>query len=335
MHNPRPLCAAPHCAIRNRHVDTCDNPQQCWGCLPRWAADGLLLCPVCTARIKQDPARLAILHADLENALIGGGASGEKTTGTGGGPAVPRDEVMDARNAIRHTLVALVKAIAGQRGITLPREPYIERLPAGFIGPPRRLFRTTEHLGRLALYIGRHHEWLAAHRNAVQYAVSLRQLASDGRLRAMAYPGGADRLYVGDCPMILTDLDGNESVCDVRLYQYPDQPLITCEGCDTQETVEQWQRWIVGDTAANVDAYALAAHLAVRWMRPVDPAAIRQWASRGKITAVEEPDPARPEQTRAKRDERNRVLYDLAAVVTYAERIWGPPAGTPRRKMSA
>ncbi|GAA2608664.1 hypothetical protein GCM10010399_44370 [Dactylosporangium fulvum] len=334
MPNPRPLCAAPHCAIRNHHTDACDNPQQCWGCLPRWAADGLRLCQVCTARIRQDAARLAILHRDLETALIGGGANGEKTTGTGGGPAVPRDEVMEARDAIRLVLTVTVKVITGQRGVTLPREPYLQQLPAGFIGPPRLLYRTTGDLGRLALFVGRHHEWLAAHRNAATCATNLRQLAGDGRLRAMAYPVGADRLYVGDCPMILTDLDGNESVCDTRLYQYPDQALIACEGCDTQETVEQWQRWIVGDTAAHVDAYALAAHLAVKWMRPVDPAAVRQWASRGKIGAVEEPDPVYPGKTRAKRDSRNRVLYDLVEVVAYAERIWGPPAGV-RRKMSA
>jgi hypothetical protein len=115
----------------------------------------------------------------------------------------------------------------------------------------------------------------------------------------------------------------SEALCGARLYQYPNEPLITCTGCGLSDTIEQWRRWMVGDLQGQVDVYAVAAHLAVTWMRPVDPAAVKKWSQRGHINPVtEEADGER----RVVRDGRNRTLYALAEAVDYATSLWGPPA---------
>src|SRR5207244_1041955 len=106
---------------------------------------------------------------------------------------------------------------------------------------------------------------------------------------------------------------------------YPDAPLILCAGCGTEETVEQWQRWMVPAGQGVVDAYAAAADLSLRWCRPVDPAAIRQWASRGRVCPVMEADPGdhRGIRERPVRDRRGRTLYALDELRAYARSIWG------------
>jgi hypothetical protein len=334
MPNPRPLCAAPHCNIRNRHRDTCPDPDQCWGCLPRWAADGLRLCDVDTRRLAEDAARCADLYAGLEQQIIRDGGSGEreKTSGSSTGAPVPDDDVMENRGKIRALLMAIVRLITEQRGVTWPNIRYLARLPEGVEGPRAIGRRRTEELPALAAFITRHAEWLAAHRYGPTIARDLRSTAGDGRLWGMAYPAGSDRLYVGDCPAILVDDDGNDLtgddgqpvICGRRLYQYPDQPLITCTGCGIEETIEQWRRWLVGDAAGQADAYMIASHLSQTWMRPVDPAAIKKWAQRGHLAAVTEDDGEGGQ--RLLRDGKNRTQYRIAEALEYAESLWGPPA---------
>ena len=166
-----------------------------------------------------------------------------------------------------------------------------------------------DEITALGAYVAHHAVWLAAHRAADEHARDLRDVAGDPRTRRLAYPAGTDRLYIGDCPLLVTDLDGVESVCATRLYQYADQHLIGCTGCGTDETVEWWQTRICGDASATVDAYAGAADLSMRWRRPVDPALIRKWASLGRVQ-------------RLGKDERQRTLYDLAELRKYAESLW-------------
>jgi hypothetical protein len=347
MHNPRPLCAAPHCAIKARHRDTCQHADcvpdcsedRCWGCLPRWAADGLLLCDVDTRRIAEDAGRAADQYLGLESSIIrrGGGGEQEKTSGSSSGAPVPDDEVMDTRVKIRDLLGAIVRLISEQRGVTRPgggrSAPELAPRP-NTKDPAGLTAHRPDDLRPLAAFIARHAEWIAAHRYGPTIARDLRNIAGDGRIWALAYPAGSDRLYIGDCPAILTDDDGAESTCGNRLYQYAGQPLVECSNCGVRDTLEQWRRWVVADAHGEVNAYTLASHLAQTWMRPVDPAVIRQWASRGKIAALTEPDPDVRGSTRPKRDERRRVMYDLAAAVEYAETIWGPPAELAHRRIA-
>lgn len=301
------------CAMHGRHTFGCVDHDACRGCLPRLAVDGLRLCPVHVERISEDAVDAPILYDDLALVLVRRGKDGEKTSGSASGAPVPDEDVMEARAAIRSTLIQLTKVITWERGLTAPtvvrnRVEYVDTSPIA-----------------LGAFIVRHATWLAAHRSAGRYADLLHE-AVRGDARRIAYPSGSDRMYVGDCPLLVRGLDGVERVCGTRLYQAPDQPLIQCGGCDTDETVEQWQKWIVGETSGVTDAYAVAAHLALRWMRPVDPALIRQWSHRGHIHPVMEPDPTdlTGQRIRIVTDHKGRTQYDIGGVVAYAESIWGP-----------
>lgn len=315
-----PLCEAT-CAMRGRHVPDCPDPDTCRGCQPRQAADGLRVCDVHAERIAEDARQAPVLYADLGLVLIRRATrGGEPTSGSSAGAPAPDDDVMEARGQIRAVLLRLTGLITVERGLSAPLTRrgdmvYLDTRPQA-LGP----------------YVARHADWLAAHVDAGRHADALHAVTR-GTPRRLAYPSGTDRLYIGDCPLLVRDRDGTETVCATRLYQHPDRPLITCAGCGTDETVEQWQLWMVGDADAVSDAYAVAAHLALQWMRPVDPALIRQWAHRGHIQAVTraDPTPTEPDRQTVVRDAKGRTLYVISEVVGYAERIWGPPY-RPRRR---
>lgn len=317
------LCAAPagppHCGIRGRHLDGCDHLLcgercvcGCSGCLPRVAADGSRLCFVCGDRIPADADRAAELYGDLGLQLIGQRVGGERSGGTGA--PVPNDEVMEARAAIRATLVGLARLITRERGFGLPTVWSVERLPRGFIGPPRRLVFSDRRVSSLAAFVGRSAQWLAAHPDAGKHSKDLRDLVTDRRTFRLAYPvGGRDRLYIGQCP--LPGSDGG--VCGTRLYQRADDRLVTCSGCEVFGSIEWWQGQLAEQPGAIVDASAGAAYLSAQWMRPVDPGVIRLWAHRGHVQSVG-------------RDPRGRAEYNLADLVARAKRVWGDPAQIAR-----
>lgn len=280
------LCIADHCGIPGQHGGHCPG-ESCRGCLPRQAADGLYLCEVDVRRLAEDARTAAVLHEDLTLALIRKGRGGERVAGSSSGAPVPDDDVMEARSAIRSTLVALVRMIADERGAHLPADAITE----------------------LGAYVAHHAPWLAAHGAAGEHSRDLRDIASDPRTRRLAYPSGSDRLYIGDCPLTVADLDGVESVCGERLYAYGAQPFVQCSGCGTEETIEWWQHQIVGEATRLVDAYAGAAELAMRHARPVDPALIRKWAQLGKVQ-------------RCGQDDKRRTLYDVDELRAYARQLW-------------
>lgn len=310
-----PLCEA-RCAMRDRHIADCTDHDACRGCLPRQALDGLRLCIVHLERLKEDAEQAPSLYADLGQVLIRTGVNGEKMSGSSSGAPIPDEDVIDARGCIRSALIQMVKAITYERGVSAPTivvagKTYAATQPAA-LGP----------------FVVRHGDWLAAHRHAGRFA-DIMHAATHGDAYRLAYPSRRDRLYIGDCPIVVRNIDGTERVCGTRLYQSPNDPLIRCNGCGADETIEQWQRWIVTDAGGRTDAYAIAAHLAMQWMREVDPALIRQWSHRGHIHPVMEPDPTdivNGQRWRTVADERGRVQYDVEAVVAYAESLWGKPA---------
>ncbi|MGN9802050.1 hypothetical protein [Micromonospora sp. L32] len=291
------LCIADHCGIPHQHIADCPNPDVCRGCLPRPAADGLRLCEVDVRRMAEDARTAAVLHEDLALTLIRRGRGGERVAGSSSGAPVPDDEVMEARQAIRSTLVSLCRLVLEERGIGQPADD----VPA------------------MAAYVERHHVWLAAHPAADEHARDLRDVAGDPRTRRLAYPAGTDRLYIGDCPLLVTVLTtvpfspGTQEVCGTRLYVYGDSQLILCSGCGTEETVEWWQRELVGEAAALVDAYLASADLSMRWGREVTPAMLRKWAYDGKVN-------------RAGQDGKGRTLYDLNELRGHAEKLWAQVA---------
>lgn len=307
------LCEA-DCAIRGRHHPDCAD-DTCRGCQRRTAADGLRLCVVHLERLGDDATDAPQLHRDLALVLVGRSGGGERTSGTAVSAPVPNDAIMEARIAIRALLVRLTRLIVTQRGVAAPR---VRRGGLAYVDT------TTDTLGP---WVARHVDWLAAHEHAGQHSRDL-HTAVRGPVRAMAYPAGTDRLYVGTCPLVMDD----DAACGTRLYQRADQPLITCTGCGTQDTIEQWQRWVVGEAEAVTDAYAIATHLTMRYldsMRPkvVDASLIRQWAHRGHVRPVmrPEPTPLHPDRQVPVRDRQGRVQYRVNDVIECAERLWGKP----------
>jgi hypothetical protein len=365
------LCVAPHCAIRRRHRPGCQHaecspPCQdacCWGCLPRTAAEGVFLCGPCTRRIGEDARRCAEMHVALDDRIIPAGIGSGSSGGGGGGgsssPAVPDDDVLDARGRISAVLVAIARIIVHMRGVSGPVDqrsaPELTPHPdkgTSWSDPASLTVHRNGDPRVTAEFIAGHATWIAARQHgAASVCRELRTLATDWQLRALAYPAGSVRLYVGDCPMEVEEIDGSVGICGARLYQYPDRPLITCVGCRREETIEQWRRWLVGETDTVGDALAIASHLALMWMRPVDAGAVKKWAQRGRITpitvVVGEDEPAdlvetvtvevdgKPvEQTvrrRVVRDERNRTQYQIGDAVEHATKLWGPPAPVSTR----
>lgn len=169
------LCISPRCKARGYHQRDCDDAD-CGGCLPRLAADGLRLCHFHTRRIADDSRRAAELHDELALRLTGAGLPGERTSGTPDHGADLDPRAVDARAAIRHTLVAWCRLIADERGIGLPADT----VPA------------------LGAYVARHAEWLAATEYADEVSDELHGLVSDAY--PIAYPSGARVFPIGDCP---------------------------------------------------------------------------------------------------------------------------------------
>jgi hypothetical protein len=301
------LCVSPFCGLREQHLEDCDGEGfyggECSGCLPARAADGLYLCGRCTRRLSHDAWLAAWRYRALGEVLAASGQAGEYTTGSAKDPGINlHPAVVEARDGIRTTLVTLVRMICEERSFMPPRASVVD----------------------LARFIGRSRDWLAAHRAADEHARDLRDVATDPQVWRLAFPSSTDRLYIGDCPLPAATEDGSRQVCGTRLYQRADDSLVTCSGCGAFGAVEWWQQTITGETGGIVDAYAAAAHLSVRWARPVEPVLIRQWASRGHVSPLVRPDPSDPERQVAVRDERGRVLYDLEALVDRARSLWGP-----------
>ncbi|MEU4772950.1 hypothetical protein [Micromonospora sp. NPDC023644] len=281
------LCIADHCGITGQHAEGCTDTK-CRGCLPRPAADGLRLCEVDTRRLAEDARTAAVLHEELALTLIRRGRGGERVASSSLSAPVPDDEVMEARQAIRATLVSLVRIIADERGLHLP----------------------ADEVSALGAYVAHHAVWLAAHGAADEHARDLRDIAGDPRTRRLAYPAGTDRLYIGDCPLIVADLDGaNPGPCGTRLHAYGDQPFVQCTGCGTEETVEWWQRQLVGEAPVEVDAYTAAADLSLRHRREVTPAMLRKWAFKGDVKPLG-------------KDGKGRTVFDLNELRGHAKKLW-------------
>lgn len=307
------LACAATCHIPRRHVEDCDDPD-CRGCLPGVAADGLLVCQYHTGLIPELALNAAKLYPLLAGMLLPTRSPGERTSGSKKGAPTPDDRVMAARTDIHVTLVALARRIADQRGVRPPLRYRTVRLPPGVQGPPSRQRTPTGNRLALAGFIGRHAEWLAAQPDAGQIVDRLVGLGwIGGPTWRLAYPKTPERLYVGECPLLLED----DSECGGKLFQVPDAPLITCAGCGTADTIEQWERWLYPDAeSAVVDAYAGARALSRTWFRPVDPSLIRKWQQRGKVLPVQDGE-------QVVRDERGRTLYRLAELRAAATKAWG------------
>ncbi|HEX5995977.1 MAG TPA: hypothetical protein VFY84_12615 [Jiangellales bacterium] len=172
----RPLCIAPRCRSIGYHLGDCAS-EQCRGCQPRLAADGLRLCVVHTRAIGDDAYRAAEVHAELALVLAASDRPGERTSGTRERGLAVNERAVWARATIRHVLVSWCRLIAEERGITPP----------------------ADDITSLAGYLAKHADWLSASDYADEVSDELRDLAH-GEPWRVAYPTGARVFEVGPCP---------------------------------------------------------------------------------------------------------------------------------------
>lgn len=236
------LCATT-CRIPKRHLPDCTD-EQCRGCLPALAADGLMLCRYHAERIGADALEAAALDPDLALALTGQGEPGVR--GDHGGLSL-NDQAAEARTMLRAILSGWCRLIAEERGITLPGawRWMLQPLPDGVEGPlvTFRRFHVSESIEALARYVVHHGQWLAAHPAAADCSAELRDLLR--QCRAAAYPSGTRIVPVGLCPVV--DDDGMPCDGKLRAMIRPGESLLpSAVGCDVDEA----HRWAASEWRA-------------------------------------------------------------------------------------
>jgi hypothetical protein len=109
------LCAIPGCRQRNRHLPTCTD--DCLGCLPRIATEGLI-CDVDMARPERWLAEIIALTPDARRKAYGLVRHGSGGGGKPGSRSPGNDDAMDALDAVQSALTTMGRAIADERGLT-------------------------------------------------------------------------------------------------------------------------------------------------------------------------------------------------------------------------
>jgi len=246
------------------------------------------LCGSCYDRLRRDMQALPRLHASLDAVLAAGSSPryGSRVTGSSSAPLPINPTVADLRDQIRHDLAWWTRFVAERRGITT---------------------RPASRVDRMAAWLGRHVDWIAAHATAaVECPPVVWELA--GRARRLLDPNR--RLPTGErCRNIIDS--GERCTGTITMVQKPDETWIArCSVCGPQEAAPYLRDKIAGRwvTIERVRAYALRVH-----RLDVTAATIRSWAHRGRIRTTEA---------------NGAVWYDLASVETYlktrrAERMAG------------
>jgi len=239
----RLLCVSPRCRMPGQHKPTCE--VECRGCLPRYAADGRMLCERCTNVLAEDAQTAADLYAELEQVLAKPGSPAERTTGTPDHGTELNDRAVAARTLIRHTLASWCLLVADERGIQTPADT----LPA------------------MAAYLTRHAVWLSAHGAAGDCADELADLAHGAPWRT-AYPSGARRFPVGPC--LDAECDGEI----VAVLRDTDQLLPSALTCDLHPehswTAAQWREIGRAMHPTGMPGRYITAHEAARdWRLPL------------------------------------------------------------------
>lgn len=293
------LCVAWH-TVRGEHLERCAEPD-CNGCLPARASRGMHVCTAHEVAVRDVVRDLPGIWADLGDTRrsIGHGDA----RGAGDPEACPRCDQglacdtphrsghealsparIDARAAIRSTLVTWCRLLDEELAIGLPREPpNTIRWMAHHVAKSVGGILAVEHLAEMLVtdVLGRYDDddvWrpgLEAHR----------RLLDSGRRAAGVRV---------QCP-----------ACESWVKLRDDDAIIRCSGtlvdgspCGEWGTIEHWRRLVVADdldrgmTAAELVEW-LAKHHRYRASEDV----IRQWASRGtrfgRLTRVGEDDEGR------------------------------------------
>lgn len=162
-----PILCARGCTIRARHTSD-DCTEECNGCLPARAVDGLAVCSRCERTTRDGLRDLAGLWADLgdpRRSAIPGQRRGDH-----GPPLLLSDAARDARSAIRACLVAWCLVLQDDYRMRLPADTV--RAMAHHVSVQAGRLLASEHADQLVHDIG-----------AVTKAKSLLQRSSRLRIR--------------------------------------------------------------------------------------------------------------------------------------------------------
>ncbi len=178
-------------------------------------------------QLRRAIAEMPVLYAALLHAHTLSSARQSKVSGTKT-PRIPvREEVADARAAILGQLATLAEEVAEKRGLV----------------PPDRDVWT------LAVWLGRHVDWIAAQEMVVHVAAELAETEALGW--RLAYPSGRRRIVVGECvEQVASDVLTRRSLgCPGVLVAYvarTDDLLPSAVQCDLDET-HCWtaDRWLL------------------------------------------------------------------------------------------
>ncbi len=213
MRNDRALCVA-QCVSRGFHADDCPGGD-CQGCVPRLAADGVLLCRWHLAKLGEDPVEMANLYDEIGLRLAGSGSAGEKTSGTPNRGLAINERAVETRDYIRAVLRGWAEMICEELGVTRP----------------------VDEVRTVAEFVARHANWLAASAAAADASNELRDWVR--RAYSVAYPSGSRVFEVAGCPM--HDCDGTIRA----IVRRTDALLPSSLVCDTDES-HTWpaDRWL-------------------------------------------------------------------------------------------
>lgn len=294
------LCQLPNDRpLHDEHLDTCPG-KPCRGCMPKPAdqAQNLLCCVACRIRVTDRVLELPELAEELltPSRVRGGGTTDtepqDDTPATLAElPSPLGDDAIDLRTEIRRLWVRWADILMSDLF------PQVRR-PDGWT-----LHQVVDHW---ALFLLGHEQ------TAVDFAGQVDDLWTRALHRARPLPPPGQLL--GECPTCGTPVRSDRLIGEV-----------TCRGCHTTRTVEEWTRVFVGDLTASTSATGgdLLAWLSARHQRTISPDVLRQWAARG--VRIPQPDGTRTlvRLERLGQDGRGRTLYSVPAAAAIAHQLYG------------
>jgi hypothetical protein len=247
---------------------------------PRPAADGLLVCRGCRAKMLRQLRQLGPLDRTLaaRAALAAGGATGSRSAET----RLPMDvEAATVRLKVRGFLASWVQLVAEERGFTPPSlaaaaRTTIPRHETTSRGGLRLRVGALSTVDHLAVWLERSHDWLCAHPAVDEYADELGELHGEAFRRC--YPGTRRRFIVAPCPFdLVSDVATRISFrCAVgRLvvaFRPGEDPLPDAE-CDTCGWSLDPRHWLL---LADQHRRLTAVELSALWDVPLK--TVERWA---------------------------------------------------------
>lgn len=258
------LCVIPTCRIRGRHLGDCDD-EQCAGCLPRVAHDGLT-CDACTSRARGQLA--AIVHLGPDARLVAAGLVRRgrgSSSGKPGSQSPLNDGATDALDAVQNTLTTLARTIADVRGLHV--------LDA----------RGRDPIVVTARWLGNQLDWL---RHAMDSheprAISAYAEIGDcaGRMRGLVN-GPTPGRYAGPCGYV----DEDDRLCAEDVEAKYGAEVAVCKACGSEYDVEQRQAWMRGEIEDQLARPVTIAGVLLQLGFPIGYSTIAAYAAKGLIIA--------------------------------------------------